>query len=353
MHLDWALILPNKTQMERNERIRTVGVIALAATTLVSLPLVGGYLGWLHPALDSLAHFRVHLAVLLIITALPLLLVRRFRLNGLLAGIFGAAAILGVTGIPAFGTVQASYQPKDELSPVYRLLHLNLRYDNPQPGEVLSLIGRVRPDVITLNEVSAMWAEKLDLLSSAYPHRIVCTVATRAGGAAAILSVRPFAEDIEARCLEGGIFALATLDLGGRPVQIGALHLRWPWPFDQAMQIENAAPLLSALADTAILAGDLNAVPWSAASRRVADAASMSPVGPAGSTWLYRSLPEFLRFAGLPLDRIFAKGDVVAHSVEKLEAVGSDHLPVLMEFSLKASDPEPEDAQTATAALSF
>ena len=66
----------------------------------------------------------------------------------------------------------------------------------------------------------------------------------------------------------------------------------------------------------------------------------MTPVGPAGPTWLYRALPELLRFAGLPIDQVFAKGDVVVHSVGTLEAVGSDHLPVLVEFSLKAAQPE-------------
>jgi endonuclease/exonuclease/phosphatase (EEP) superfamily protein YafD len=139
--------------------------------------------------------------------------------------------------------------------------------------------------------------------------------------------------------------------LGGRSVEIGALHLHWPWPFSQSYQIDNITPLLTAMPETSILSGDLNATPWSAASARIADASGMKAAGPTGPTWLYRMLPEFLRFAGLPLDRIFAKGEVAVHSVTKLEAVGSDHLPVLVEFSLEAAQPEPEDPLTATAAL--
>ncbi len=239
--------------------------------------------------------------------------------------------------------------PKDEAGPVYRLLHMNLRFDNPEPGKVLSLIGRLRPDVITLNEVSAMWREKLDLLSSAYPYRIVCTIENRAGGVA-ILSLRPFAEKEAARCIDGGTFAVATVDLGGRFLEIGALHLHWPWPFDQSRQIDGLAGPLGAMAETALLAGDLNATPWSAATARIVEAGAMTPVGPVGPTWLYRQLPESLRFAGLPIDQIFAKGDVLMHSARTLEAAGSDHLPVLVEFSLKAAEPE-EDAQTATAFL--
>lgn len=339
--------------MNATTAIRMVGPLAFWATVLLSLPLVGGFFGRLHPAFDSMAHFRVHLAVLLVLAALPLLLARSFRWHGLLAAALGAAAILTVTGtssLPGLGPVQASYLPRDSFSPVYRLLHLNLRYDNPEPGKVLSLIGRVRPDVVTLNEVSPMWADKLALLSSSYPYRTVCRIDNHAGGVA-ILSLRPFAEGTESRCLDGGTFATATVDLGGRPVEVGAVHLHWPWPFGQSRQIDDMAPLLAETAETSILAGDLNAAPWSAASARIADASGMTPVGPPGPTWLYQALPEFLRFAGLPIDRIFAKGDVIVHAADTLESVGSDHLPVLVEFSLEATDPQSEDPLTATAAL--
>ena len=331
----------------------TFQLLVLFAVIAVSIPLAAGFFGWLHPAFDSMAHFRVHLAALLVFAALPLLLSSSLRWHGLLAATFGCAAILTVTGTSFLrgpGPVQAAFQPKDEISPVYRLLQLNLRFDNPEPGKVLSLIGRVRPDVVTLNEVSEMWSEKLGLLASAYPYRILCEMDNRAGGVA-ILSVRPFAEDTDGGCLDGGTFAVATVDLNGRSVDIGALHLHWPWPFDQLRQIEDMAPRLAATAETTILAGDTNATPWSVASARIADAAGMISAGPIRPTWLYRRLPEFLRFAGLPIDRIFTKGEVIVHSVDTLEEVGSDHLPVLVEFSLRAAGPKEEDPLTATAAL--
>lgn len=339
--------------MDRMNAYRPISVIAFAITIVLSLPLVGGFFGRLHPALDSFAHFRVHLAVLLILFAL-LSLTGTFWRQGLAAIAFGVAAITTVTGssfLPGLGPVQAAFQPKDDAGPVYRLLHMNLRFDNPEPGRVLSLIGRLRPDVITLNEVSAIWAEKLDLISSAYPYRIVCTMENRAGGVA-ILSLRPFAEDNAATCIDGGTFAVATVDLGGRFLEIGALHLHWPWPFNQSRQIAGLAEPLGAMAETALLAGDLNATPWSAAAARIVEAGAMTPVGPVGPTWLYRLLPESLRFAGLPIDQVFAKGDVVVHSAHTLEAAGSDHLPVLVEFSLRPVAPAPtRDAQTATAFL--
>ena len=81
---------------------------------------------------------------------------------------------------------------------------------------------------------------------------------------------------------------------------------------------------------------------------RIAEAGGLSHVGPLGPTWQLRGLPGFLRAVGLPIDQVFARGDVVVHAARSLEPVGSDHLPVLVEFSLKAPLPDPE---TATAGL--
>lgn len=330
------------------------GFVAFAAAGLAAA-LVGGFFGRYHPAFDSLAHFRIHLAIALLLAALVLLTVRGFRRLGLVALALGAGAILSVTSlsiIPGLGPVQASHDGADATAPVYRLLHLNLRFNNPEPGKVLSLIGRTRPDIVTLNEVSRMWADKLRLLESAYPYRIVCTTEGHAG-AVAILSLRPFADGVEAQCRQGGALATASVDLGGRFVDIGTLHLHWPWPKEQAAQIGRMAPELGQLQETAILSGDLNATPWSAASQRVAEAAGVTFAGPDNPTWLWRRLPEWLRFAGLPIDRIFTKGEIVVRSVRTLEPVGSDHLPVLLEFSLQGPEPVPENEKTATAFLSL
>ncbi|TIX39650.1 MAG: AP endonuclease, partial [Mesorhizobium sp.] len=77
-------------------------------------------------------------------------------------------------------------------------------------------------------------------------------------------------------------------------------------------------------------------VPWSAAVRRVAALGKLTVMPSAGPTWMYIKLPDVLRrFAGLPIDQVFSKGGVTIHSATRLEETGSDHLPVLVEFSLR------------------
>jgi endonuclease/exonuclease/phosphatase (EEP) superfamily protein YafD len=110
----------------------------------------------------------------------------------------------------------------------------------------------------------------------------------------------------------------------------------------------------ASLGETSIMACDCNAVPWSAAIRRVADLGKLTVAPSPGPTWLFIKLPDFLRFAGLPIDQVFSKGAILIHSVSRLENNGSDHLPVMLEFSLGPEEKKPvDDHETATASATL
>lgn len=328
--------------------LRIFGKIAcFSAMMLASVPLVAGFYGAWHPALDSFAHFRVHLAVLMMAAALPLL-ATSLRWQAVAALLFGAAALATTSpSLPGIGPVHAGFEPPAEDRPVYKMLQMNLRFNNTEPAKVLSLVGRTQPDVITFEEVSTMWADKLAPLFARYPHHILCPHPGRLFGVA-ILSRRPFAEGGEPKCFDNGSLAIATVDFGGRTSDIAALHLGWPWPFGQSQQIDSLSENLASLGDNAILGGDFNATPWSAAVARVARAGGLKLMPAAGRTWLTLMLPDALRFAGLTIDHIMAKGDVTVHSVTMEADAGSDHRPLLVEFSFRPTLPSTEDAETQT-----
>lgn len=328
--------------------------LAFIAMLGCSVALVAGFFGFLHPAFDSFAHFRVHLAVLMALCALPLL-ATSFRLQAAVALLFALAAFVTTSNaLPRLWPVQAAYEatPGDQM--VYRLLQMNLRFDNPTPKKVLSLIGRTNPDVITLDEVSGMWTTELGYITSAYPYRILCPYPNGVFGVA-LLSRRPFAAGTEPFCERRGAMAIAKVDFGGIGVDVAAIHLSWPWPREQAWQIGELSEPLASLGETAIMAGDCNAAPWSAAVRRVASLGQLTVMPSAGPTWIYIKLPDFLRrFVGLPIDQVFSKGAVIIHSAARLEETGSDHLPVLVEFSLRSDAQKPVDEdETATVSLTL
>jgi endonuclease/exonuclease/phosphatase (EEP) superfamily protein YafD len=225
-----------------------------------------------------------------------------------------------------------------------------LWYDNPTPEQVLSLIGRVKPDIMTFDEVSAKWRGEITKISATYPYQFFCSPRRGASGTA-IISRRPFRTDTKPHCFSGGVMAVASIELGGPAFQVGALHLTWPWPFHQPGQLELLRPALSTLGDTVLLAGDFNATAWSAAMRRIEADGGLTHIGGIGPTWLDAHLPDVLRrYAGLPIDQVLSKGEVEIISAKTLESVGSDHLPVLVEFAFGAGEPG-EDAGTETVML--
>lgn len=295
-----------------------------------------GYLGWLHLAFDAFAHLRLYLAALLLLLA-PALLALRLRIEAVFAIVLGLAAIIQ-TALP---DMTAQLARKDTSQPTYRLMQMNLRFDNPTPEAALSLIGSMHPDVVTFGEVSDMWRERLGLLEAAYPYRVICPKPSHIGGTA-ILSRRPFVEGFEPHCGDRGSFAKIRLDLGGREIEIATLHMGWPWPFEQPWQMPRLIPLLESVDNDAIIVGDLNAVPWSHAARRIAEASDAQILRGIGPSWLDRRLPDQLRpLIGLPIDNLMFKGDVIATGLQTFTNAGSDHLAILLEFSLSPR-PEPE-----------
>ncbi len=322
-------------------------ILGVAVPVLVSVPLIAGFLGGWHPAFDSLAHFRAHFAVLLALAALV----------AFAAGGWGQAAAAILLSLTALSTTAVDLKlplaggavagPAEPGAARYRLMQLNLFFANPSPELALSQIARFGPDVVTLNEVSATWRPKLDLLASAYPHRVVCTGGGRIGGSA-ILSRRPFTE-MAPQCLENGRVAVANIDLGGRTLTVAAIHLHWPWPSSQHAQVARLAPLFAALGPSAIISGDFNAAGWSTTARRIAAYAGMQPILAVGPTWQPGELPLWLRpVIGLPIDHVLTGPDVRVLAATTGDHAGSDHLPILVEFALPQPAQEIED-ESATA----
>lgn len=62
-----------------SKRRENLSFLLLLAAVALSVPLVLGFLGAVHPALDSFSHFQAHLAVLLAVLTIPLLFTKMRR----------------------------------------------------------------------------------------------------------------------------------------------------------------------------------------------------------------------------------------------------------------------------------
>lgn len=316
--------------------------LLLLVAVLASVPLVLGFLGAVHPALDSFAHLRAHVAVVMAVLALPLLFTSLRR----------EGAMVLLLAIMAFGTTRnlfdeaAGAAASEPSGARYSLVQINLRYDNPEPKRILQMIAREKPDIVTYQEAGEEWTPWLDILQASYPYRLHCREKPGTWGVG-ILSRRPFSEHGQPVCIGDGLLAIAPVDLGGTRVNVAALHLSWPWPYAQPYQLAYIEPLLRELDGVTILAGDFNAAPWSNAVRRVEAASHMHPLRGIGGTWLAHFLPvSWAPIIGLPIDQIFVSGEIRAPKVSVREDAGSDHLPVRLDFSVpppvRPQEDEPE-----------
>ncbi|WP_343313926.1 endonuclease/exonuclease/phosphatase family protein [Brucella sp. BE17] len=326
--------------------------ILLLAAVAVSVPLVLGFLGSVHPAFDAFSHFRAHLAVLMAVLALPLVFTQMRR----------EAAMVILLAVLAFGSTTAiahrflgstdEETPAHTAGPRYSLIQINLRYDNSEPKRVLQMIAREKPDVITYQEAGPDWTMWIDILKSTYPYHVECRIDGPDFGTG-ILSRRPISESDAQACSAGGRLASAAIDFGGTFVTVAAYHSALPWPYGQNDSIGEMVPGLQKLDGLKIIAGDFNAVPWSYAVKRIAKASGTEAVPDIGGTWLPHGLPTSLTaWIGLPIDQLLVSPEVEMPVAASRPYVGSDHLPVRLDFSVPAPvRPDHEEPETQSVML--
>ncbi len=228
-----------------------------------SAAIIAGYFGALHPLGDSLAVFRRELSVLLLVLSVIGMAFHFGRLAqvGLALALSATLPIVwGMRDQPAVGDY-AHYQK-------------NLLWNNNRLDDAIADIAASDAQVVTLQELSAANMRALDALSQAYPSQNVC--ASSAAGRVAVLSVWP-KTDVEGVC-GTGIAAMQVIGPDG-PLWLVSLHLKWPWPFDQAAQLPGILALIETLDGPIIVAGDFNMVPWGNSVRQIAQASNTRRTG--------------------------------------------------------------------------
>ncbi len=302
-------------------------LIILLAISGKSLAILAGFLGPLHPAFDTFAHFRLHLAAGLILVSLAGLAlgIRKAGIAGM--AVAAVAIITAWQALPLPGTSTA------QAGPVHRLLFFNMRFDNPQPQQVTALIARTGADILMLTEYSRMWEPRLTFLKKGYPYHFHCPEWREVGGTV-MYSKFPI-EAQQRYCHDYAALGLVRVGIDGVPVTIASAHMRWPWPASGPRQLKAITPALQGIGDNVLMAGDFNATVWSHHMHRLSQLGGLTIYAGLGPTWILYPVPTWLaRYGGLPIDNVLSKGAVRIVSARTLEPAGSDHLPVLVEFTV-------------------
>jgi endonuclease/exonuclease/phosphatase (EEP) superfamily protein YafD len=289
--------------------------LTLAATTL----LMAGFFGAWIPMSDSLAQFRSWLAVAVVVGVVLSLLSGMKRTAIVAALAVGAAIWLSHPHLPFTG-------PPAEGKAAVKLIQFNVKIHNDREAEAAQWIISEAPDVLTLQEYLDETHPSFRALGSVLPHGVKCK--SRRGEVALRTKLPVLAQG----CLAGDGLAWMQVDVNGKRVTFASMHLHWPWPFRQWEQLARLEASFAAMPQPVVLAGDFNATPWSAAVKTVERQIKSKAVGGYRTTLWLDVLHNGKSWPALPIDHVLLPEGMTAKSIRVGPMVGSDHLPVIVEF---------------------
>jgi endonuclease/exonuclease/phosphatase (EEP) superfamily protein YafD len=233
----------------------------------------------------------------------------------------------------------ASAPPDGPADRRLRLVVSNVLMTNRDFSRWLATVQAEDPDVIVAVEVDDWWDQQLLVLASDYPHHVRHPQDNSYG--LALYSRCPLTNVKIRHLVEDDIpsvFAEVRLPSGDEH-QIVVLHPRPPRPDVRQdsdlrdAELVRAARAMRSLDEPFIVAGDLNDVAWSHTTRmfqRIAGA--LDPRVGRGIFATYHADHWFARY---PLDHVFYSPHFELVELRRLNHVGSDHFPIMVELSLK------------------
>jgi endonuclease/exonuclease/phosphatase (EEP) superfamily protein YafD len=303
------------------QSVRLRGLLeATGVVLLVASPLV--FLGRHHFALELVSHFRVQLAVMLLLFGVSKALQKKP-----IAVAFGAMALM--LGWPM---VQPAFAPSHQLAGqvTLRVLQLNVHTSNQDKASTLGLIRQQQPDLIALEEVDDKWIQGLAALDKDYPYQV--KEIRRDNFGIALFSRLPLDATAVQWPGDTGVPTLAaTVQLHNNPVRVWVTHPTRPdTPYTARLrdtQLQALALLMDKEPGPVVLAGDLNATPWSPIYADLLQVGRLD--NPSERFWSTGTWPAFLPVGRIWIDHVLAGHGAAVVSREVLEDVGSDHLGVL------------------------
>jgi endonuclease/exonuclease/phosphatase (EEP) superfamily protein YafD len=298
------------------------------AAAFAGLFILFGFLASWSPLADSVAHFRLQLTVIMLLSAVLLAVLRDWRSAGLALAV-SAAGITGMApAFPAWNDAGAAGG-----APTITIVQLNLSFRNATPDAVANFIRDEEADIVTLQEVTGKTRRVIDILAGDYPFQVLCSA--RGVGGPAVLSRLPRAPGRSEGCVDGEGMAWMRVLAGGQPVSVASLHLHWPYPFRQGRQIGRLEDPLKELPRPVLLAGDFNAAPWSHAVDRVARATDTTVAGGLRLSFDIR-FNSWAPPIAMPIDHILLPADLTPLEVRMGPGPGSDHRSVVAKLALPA-----------------
>jgi len=220
----------------------------------------------------------------------------------------------------------------------FRFVVSNVLMENRDGDRWLRVMREADPDVIAAVETDGWWAETARALADDYPHHVEVPQDDTYG--MLVYSKLPLTSTEVRHLVEQEVPSLfLTVELrSGEPVSLVVLHPRPPRPDIQQDSDLRDAELVLAGRDVAqhegpvVVAGDLNDVAWSHTTRLFQELSGLlDPRVGRGTFSTFHADHWWLRY---PLDHVFHSDHFALRELRRLDHVGSDHFPMLIELEM-------------------
>ncbi len=245
-----------------------------------------------------------------------------------------------------------------------RLLVSNVLMTNRKSEPLIALIREKQPDIFVALETDKWWTERLAELADDYPHAVELPQEDTYGMLvrSRIALIDTSVEYIIRKNIPSVHFDVTLAD--GSNVRLHAVHPKPPYPDEDETSTERDAELLivgkraKKHSGPTIVLGDLNDVAWSHTTRMFQRISGL--LDPRVGRGLYSTFHASHWFMRWPLDHVFISGHFRVRKLERLPNIGSDHYPMLADFSFephKESEqekpaPDSDDKQEAEEKIS-
>jgi endonuclease/exonuclease/phosphatase (EEP) superfamily protein YafD len=329
------------TSPDRRWLRRASSVLATAAL-IHPAARVAARLDW---RLDLLTHFSIAAWIVTLTAVATLAWVRRYRIA------LGFSALAVVQAVPILRYEWPNPVRPPSSGPRLRLLVANVYKNNRDYEAIAGLIRRERPDVVGFVEVLPHLVAGLEKTASHrdYPYRYYHPVGVQ--GLALWFRERPASvEEPAIFAPKGNPVYRATIRLGDRDVRLWLAHP--PNPIGDGRERANRDLRALGVAvgkerGSRILLGDMNRTegsPYFADFLResgLRDSRLGFGSQPSWPTW---------SFYRIPIDHAFVSGDLAVVGRRLGPAIGSDHLPLILDVTLAAPSAGVESTSSANRA---
>lgn len=301
--------------------------LALIAVSVLS---VFGYFDHIHMYFELATHFKLQYLVISLLCFFSLLFYRQY-----------AWLVLCVICIAANASAVIPWylSPKDGGSSYpdayLKIVLSNVHAENSDYSGILMMAEKEKPDIIILLEVTNECLEQITELERHFPYKITRPRQDNFG--IAMFSRIPWKKAEVISLGKADLPSiLADMDVNGKKFRLLGTH---PMPpvnkelFDlRNDQIEQISWFIEKQSVPVILAGDLNITMWSSYYKKMIKKTGLKNARKGFG--LLPSWPTMLPAMMIPLDHFLFGPGLEVIDARTCGAIGSDHLPVFVEFAL-------------------